>query len=68
MELESGVGAGRVGSWPGRRRVSGVGGWMPWAARGIAVHGQHGARRPQTHDRRHVGDHVDEDAGRDEGV
>jgi len=41
MELEAGSRAVRVGSLGHRRRVSGVGGWVAWAARGIAVLGQH---------------------------
>ncbi len=67
MELEtgsSGVGGGQA---PGRRRASGGGRWVRWAARGIAVHGQRLGRRSQIHDPGHVGGHVDEDAGDDEG-
>jgi hypothetical protein len=66
MELESGSRAVSVGALEGRRRVSGGGQWVTWAAWGIAEPGQRLARRPRTHDPRHVSDHVDEEAGRDE--
>jgi hypothetical protein len=62
-----GILAGRVCSSKGRRRGSGGGRWVTWTTRGIAGRGPHLARRRRTHDRRHVGDHV-EDAGPDEGV
>jgi len=68
MELEAGSLGLDVCRSTGRRRVSGGGRWVPWAPRGIAVHGQRLARRGRAHDLRHVGDHVDEDAGHDEGV
>ena len=68
MELETGSRTVGVGVSEGRRRVSGAVRWVTEAARGIAEQGQRLARRPRTHDPRHVGDHVDEDAGRDEQV
>ena len=68
MELEAGSSGVDGGQSTGRRRASGGGRRVRWAARGIAVHGQRLARRSQTHDPRHVGDHVDEDAGHDEGA
>ena len=47
-----GAGSGSVGVdvWGsrGRRRVSGVGRWVMWTARGIAVHGQGFAKRRWT--------------------
>ena len=68
MELESGSRALGVGASEGRRRVSGSVRSMTRAARDIAEHSQRLARRPRTHDPRHVSDHGDEDAGRDEDV
>jgi hypothetical protein len=68
MELEKGSSGVDGGRSPDRRRASGGGRWVGWAAGGIAVHGQRLARRAQTHDRGHVGGHVDEDAGHDAGV
>ena len=67
MELETGSWSVDGGQSPGRRRVSAGGRWVRGAARGIAVHGQCLARRSQIHDPGHVGGHVDEDAGDDEG-
>jgi hypothetical protein len=68
MELEPGSRAVSVGGLKGRRRVSGGVQWVASAARGVAVRGQCLARRRRTHDPRHVDDHVDEDAGHDEGA
>jgi hypothetical protein len=68
MELEEGSLGVDGGRSPGRRRASGGGRWVRGAARGIAGHGQRLARRSQAHDPGHVGGHVDEDAGHDEGV
>jgi hypothetical protein len=68
MELEKGSSGVDGGHSPGRRRASGGGRWVRGAARGIAVHGQQLVRRSQIHDPGHVGGHVDEDVGHDEGV
>ena len=68
MELEEGSSGVDGGQSPGRRPASGGGEWVRWAGRGLVVHGQRLARRSQAHDPGHVGGHVDEDAGHDEGV
>jgi hypothetical protein len=54
MELESGSPVVGVGAPERRCRVSGGFRWVTWAAWGVAEQRQRLAKRPRTHDRRHV--------------